>query len=291
MKNMNNKIVGIQFMLVASFFFAIVASLVKHLKDLPLMEVIFFQSFPSMIFLPFIIMRKKLKIFGNNKNLLLTRCILTFGCIIACFYTLRTMNITDAMVLRQLGPIFVTLFGIIFLREKFYFCKVPIILLAFLGALLVINPRFRSDLLPVFIGIVGAILGGLSHISIRKLRLTDNPFIIMNYYIFFTGIISLLILFITKNFQIPNIRNIVILILLGLAVFFAQYFLTVSYRLAEASLISLYAYSQIIFCTIFGVIIFKEVINFFTILGVLCMVLSGYLNYRFSRIRSFPMIK
>ena len=277
-----NSKIGILMMIFASLFFALIATLVKTLKDLPLMEVIFFQSLPSMLILPILLRKKNISPIGNNLFLLLFRSVLTFGCIIACFYTLRTMTISDAMILRQIGPIFVIIFAIVFLKEKFTYGKAPIIILSFLGTLMIIKPGLRVNLFPAIIGIIGAALGGGAHVIIRNLRLTDNPFVIMNYYSYFTGILSLIIVFLSGEQFIANSSDYYLLFILGLIAFFAQYFLTLAYRNAEASSISLYAYLQIIFCTILGILLFHEIPDLFSIIGALLVILAGYLNYRIS---------
>ena len=56
-----NSKIGILMMIFASLFFALIATLVKTLKDLPLMEVIFFQSLPSMLILPILLRKKNIR--------------------------------------------------------------------------------------------------------------------------------------------------------------------------------------------------------------------------------------
>lgn len=281
-ENVRKRRTGILMMIFASLCFAIIATLVKILKSLPLMEVIFFQSLPSMVILPILLRKKNISPIGNNLFLLLFRCVLTFGCIIACFYTLRTMTIADAMILRQIGPIFVIIFAIVFLKEKFTYRKAPIIILSLLGSIMIIKPGLRVNLFPALIGIIGAALGGGAHAIIRNLRLTDNPFVVMNYYSYFTGILSLIIIFLSgEQFTIIS-SDYYLLFILGLINFFAQYFLTLAYRNTEASSISLYAYLQIIFCTIFGMTLFHEIPDLFSIAGAILVIFSGYLNYKIS---------
>ena len=130
--------------------------------------------------------------------------------------------------------------------------------------------------------IIGAALGGGAHTIIRNLRLPDDPFVVMNYYAYFTGILSLIIIFLSGEQFIIISSDYYLLLILGLIAFFAQYFLTLAYRNTEASSISLYAYLQIIFCTIFGIILFHEIPDLFSIAGAILVIFSGYLNYKIS---------
>ena len=154
-------------------------------------------------------------------------------------------------------------------------------MLAFLGGLLVIKPGLRIDIFPAMIALLAAIFMATTHVTLRHLRLTDHPFVIINYFAYISGFISLMILLFQKSFVFPKLTDLFILILLGLIALLTQFSLTKAYQLAPANLISLYTYSQIIFATIFGLLFFKEIPDLFSAGGASLIIISGYLNYRF----------
>ena len=88
---------------------------------------------------------------------------------------------TDAMAIKQLSPFFVIIFARIFLKEKISPQRIPIFLLMFLGGLLVIKPRINLEIFPEVIGALAAMFGGAGYVSLRNLRLTDHPLVIVNY--------------------------------------------------------------------------------------------------------------
>ncbi len=271
---------GILMMIIATICFSLMAAMVKFLRHLPVMEIIFFRNIPIMLIIPLILKNKKISFWGNNKPLLLFRSLLSGFAVIAYFYTITVMILTDAVTIKQLSPIFIILLASIFLGEKINLKKITIFVLAFLGTLLVVKPGFHLDIYPAIIALMGAISTAVSHVSIRSLRLTDHPLVIVNYFGYSIGLISLGILLWQSNFIIPDALSLFVLILLGLAGLGGQFALTKAYQMAPTKLVSLYLYLQIIFGVMLGVLFFKEIPDLFTIFGASLIIISGYLNYK-----------
>ena len=237
-------------MIFASICFALVGAMIKFIGNIPLMEMIFFRNLPSILILPMILKNKNISLKGENKPLLLFRCFLGFLSTVGYFYTFKTMTMTDAMTIRQLSPFFIIILAIIFLKEKMSLQRIPVFLLVFLGSLLVIKPGMRLEIFPAIVGVLAAIFSAGAHVSLRNLRLTDHPLVIVNYFAFVSGLMAFVILIWQKNFVIPDLISLIKLVLLGLVALGSQITLTKAYQMAPASMISLYTYSQIIFATL-----------------------------------------
>ena len=110
--------------------------------------------------------------------------------------------------------------------------------------------------------------------------LTDHYLVIINYFAYINGMVSLFILLAQKSFQLPSLSGCLVLILLGGIGLLAQIALTKAYQLVPASLVSLYNYSQIIFASVFCLVFFKEIPDIFSIIRASFIIISGYLNYR-----------
>jgi len=271
---------GILMMIIATICFSLMAVMVKYLGHLPVMEIIFFRNIPIMLIIPLILKNKKISFWGNNKPLLLLRSLLSGFAVLAYFYTITVMLLTDAVTIKQLSPFFIIFLASIFLGEKVDFRKITIFILAFLGALLVVKPGFRLDTYPAVIALLGAISTAGSHVAIRSLRLTDHPLVIVNYFGYSIGLISFGILLWQGNFIIPDALSLFVLLLLGLAGLGGQFTLTKAYQMAPTKLVSVYLYLQIIFGALLGALFFKEIPDLFSISGASLIIISGYLNYR-----------
>jgi len=245
------------------------------------MEIVFFRNIPTMLIIPLMIKKANISFLGNNKFILWFRSLIVATGMIAMFYTFTVMSLTDAITLQQLSPFFIFFLAGIFLQEKLSLRQLPFFIFAFLGALLVIKPGLRLDMLPALIALVAAICIAVSHVTLRHLRLTDHYLVIVNYFAYISGVVSLIILLVQKSFQFPSLPDCLVLILLGGIGLVAQIALTKAYQLAPASLVSLYTYSQIIFATIFDLLFFKDIPDIFSIIGASFIIISGYLNYRY----------
>jgi len=260
---------------------AITAVMVKQVGHLPLLEIMLFRNIPTMIIVPIILKKMNISLFGNNKPILWFRGFMGLLGMLTIYYTFTVMSLTDAMTIQQLSPFFIFFLAGIFLKEKIQLRQIPFFIFAFLGGLLVIKPGLRIDMFPAMAALIAAIFMATAHLTLRHLRLTDHHLVIINYFAYISGLISLIILLFQKSFIIPNSRDFFILILLGLFALILQYSLTKAYQLAPASLISLYTYSQIIFASTLGLLFFMEIPDLLSMIGASFIIISGYLNYMF----------
>ena len=277
----DNHKAGIFFMITAAICFALMGSMVKKVGHLPLMEIIFFRNIAPMLIVPIMIKKANVSFLGNNKSVLWFRSIIETMVMMSGYYTLTVMSLTDAVAIFNLSPFFTFFLAGIFLKEKLSLRQLPVFMFAFLGALLVIKPGLRLDMFPAFIALFAAICMSISFVSLRYLRLTDHYLVIVNYFTYISGLASLIILLIQKSFELPNLSDFIILILLGVIGLLAQIALTKAYQLAPANLVSIYIYSQIIFASALGFLFFKEIPDIFSISGASFIIISGYLNYKF----------
>ena len=272
--------VGILMMVITTICFSLMAGMVKYLRHLPLMEIIFFQNIPIMLIIPLILKNKKNSLWGNNKPLLLLRSLLACFGAIAYFYSITVMILTDAVTIKQLSPIFIIFLSSIFLGEKIGSKKITFFILSFLGTLLVVKPGFRLDLYTTVIALLGAISTAGSHVAIRSLRLTDHPLIIVNYYGYSIGLLSFGALLWQDNFILPDALSLFVLLLLGLVNLAGQFTIAKAYQRAPTELVSCYLYLQIIFSALLGVLFFKEIPDLFSVFGASLIIISGFLNYK-----------
>jgi len=274
------RVQGILMMLIAAICFAVMVMLIKFVPDIPLMEIILFRNIPIMLVIPLMILKKGIPILGNNRFLLLLRSVFTIFAVTSYYYTVRVMILTDAITIKNLAPFLSVFFAAIFLKEKISSKQVSIFIFGFLGMLLVVKPGIRSDIFPAFIGLGGATLTAIGYVIIRYLRSDDHPLVIVNYFGYVIGLTALGVLLWQKNFIIPGLKSLIILILIGAAGLGGQYFLTLSYHKAPPKVVSLYLYSQIVFGAIFDTFILKKAPDLFSILGASFIIISGYLNYK-----------
>lgn len=276
---MENRKKGITFILLSSLFFALMAATVKFLGDMPTAEKIFFRNLIGIFIALTLVKKTGSSLVGNNKKLLVLRSLFGLLGIAAYFYALANMKLSDAVILNKMSPFFVMIFASVFLKENITKKQVIALITAACGAILVIRPGFDSNIFPALIALSSSIVAGMSYTIVRQLRKTDSAPTVVFYFSLFSTL-AMIPFMVSGSFVVPSFSQVIALLSLGLFAAAAQLFMTNAYRHAEAGELSIYTYANIVFSTIFGLVIFQEIPDIFSILGALLIISAGYLNYR-----------
>lgn len=283
---MENKSKGIILILLSALFFALMAATVKSLGNLPIAEKIFFRNILGFFIALSMVIRKKKSIRGNNIRFLILRSV--FGLLgVACyFYALSIIPLADAVILNKMSPFFVLVLSALFLSEKIKKLQIISLILAVFGATLVIKPEFTSSLLPSIIALLSSFFAGAAYTTIRHLRHTDEAETIILYFTFISTITMIPFLifdFLPGEFVIPNISEALGLLGLGVFATTAQFLMTNAYRYAPAGELSIYTYTNIVFSTFIGFMIFLEIPDYLIIIGATLIISAGFFNYYANR--------
>ena len=266
-------------MIASSLFFALMAGAVKFSGNIPTMEKVFFRNIVGFVVSGYMIFKSGESFRGNNPKYLSYRAILGFLGVVFYFYAIANLPLADAVVLNQLNPFFIIILAAMFLGEKIKKLQIPAIILALIGVIFIAQPQFNYTILPAVVGILSSIFAASAYTMIRHLRLTDTPHMIVFY---FTGISTIITIpfMVLGDFVMPDTVSFISLLAVGVFSTFAQYLMTHAYRYAEAGDLSIYSYGNTIFSIFIGIILWREIPNLLSTLGVLCILTGAYLNYR-----------
>ena len=218
----------------------------------------FFRNIVSCIVALVLIIKNKESFFGKRENqkYLLARSILGTLGVILYFYCIDNMVLSDSSMLNKLSPFFVIIFSAIFLKESITKVQLATIISAFLGSLLIIKPSFNMNIMPALIGVASAAFAGGAYTFVRFLRDKEKYYTIVFYFSLVSILFNLPLMIIVYE---PLKFN-QLLSLLGAGVFasIAQFSLTVAYKYAPASEISIYDYANIIFTALLGIFFIRR---------------------------------
>jgi drug/metabolite transporter (DMT)-like permease len=200
-----------------------------------------------------------------------------FSGVILFFYATSQMLAADAAMLNKLSPVFVILMAHFFLKEKIHKVQIVVLLLSIAGAVLVIKPGFNFSIVPALAGFVSAILSGAAYIFISFIDNKESVYTTVFYFSFFSSV-SCLPFFLMK-FAVPDIYELMLLILLGTLAALGQIALTFAYNGCPASEISIYDYSNIIFSSVLAYTFLKEIPDFMSIGGGLLILSASAILY------------
>ena len=153
-----------------------------------------------------------------------------------------------------------------------------------MGAAFVANPAFNSNLFPLFMAFLCAFFSSVSYTLLAYFKnKVDGMTIIMH---FSTFCVLACIPFMIFDFAVPTLKELLMLILIGVFGGFGQIALTYAYRMAPAAEISIYNYSGIVFSIILGYIFLGEILNMTSVIGCSLVIIAALLTYIFSSRKS-----
>jgi drug/metabolite transporter (DMT)-like permease len=263
----------------------------KILSDtLPPVEVTFFRNVFGVILVGISIYRVPLKQKGGKFLLLLFRGFMGFSALLAYFYIMAHIPLGEAVTYNKTSPIFVAIFAYLFLREELHKHAILAIVIGFIGIVLVAQPQGgtfdKYDILGIFSGIGAA----LAYTSIRELKnYYDTRAIVMS----FMGVGTIAPLFlmlltpyvevtqktdwIFASYVMPEGIDWIYVIAIGAFATISQLLMTKAYGMTKAGIVGTISYSNIVFATWIGVILGDPIPEFWTLLGIILVILSGLL--------------
>ncbi|GAA0822260.1 DMT family transporter [Clostridium tertium] len=283
MNNLSNRTKGILFLVFSAFGFAVMSAFVKLAGDLPSFQKTFFRNLVSCIVALFFIIKNKESFFGkkeNQKVLLLRSALGTVG-IVLNFYSIDKLVLSDANMLNKLSPFFVIIFSALFLSEKINFKQFIAIIIAFVGTLFIIKPSFNLDMIPAFMGILGAIFAAGAYTCLRVLGGREKHYTIVFYFSLFSLVV--IFPFMIAVYTPMSIKQFFYLLMAGLFASIGQFGITIAYKYAPAKEISIFDYSNILFSAMISFLVFGVLPDTLSFIGYFIIFASSYYMYIYNQ--------
>ena len=198
----------------------------------------------------------------------------------ACFFTgLGYIPMADASSIMLTSPIVVTALSMPILKEKVGLRRWASIMIGFIGALIIIRPGTGMMQPAALFPISAAILYGMFQISTRFLSHSEPVLTSLLYSALIGTIVTTLAL--PFFWQMPTSSEWLIMISMGLLGGAGQFTLIKSLTIAPAATVAPFNYTNLIWATLFGFIIFGDLPDRWTITGAVIIVASGlYIFHR-----------
>ncbi|EDS77340.1 DMT family transporter [Clostridium massiliodielmoense] len=277
-----NKSKGIIFMILASLSFATMNLFGKLATTATPYQKTFISNVIASIIVCFIIFYRKESFIGKkeNRKYLVLRGVMGTISILTLYFSLDHLFLADATILTKLSPFFTIIFSFLILKEMITKKQLSFLIVAFLGSLFVIKPQFNSSIIPSLMGVISAATAGIAYTMIRILGDRESFYTII---LSFTGIATLTMfpsMFIHNSI---TLNHYIFLILGGLCFTVGQAFLTLAYKNAPASEISMFDYCGLLFAGTYGFMLFKEIPDVLSIIGYVIIIGSSILNIIFNK--------
>ena len=271
---------GILFILLSAFFFCLMSVFVRLAGDVPTMQKAFFRNIVAAILAAVLLARSKGGFSFQRKNLpdLLLRSSIGTAGILCNFWAVDHLRIADANILNKLSPFFAILMSIFILKEKPNRIEWLSVLLAFIGAAFVAKPSAGIASFPALIAILGGFTAGTAYTYVRKLGLEGErgPVVVM----FFSAFSTLVLLpNLLLHYHPMTMKQLIFLIFAGMSAAGGQLSITTAYQNAPARDISVFDYSQVVYAAIFGLILFGEIPDVWSIAGYVIIIGTAFAKW------------
>ncbi|MDE6411091.1 MAG: DMT family transporter [Clostridia bacterium] len=281
-KEVTKKLFGILFILGAALSFALMNLFVNLAGELPLMQKVFFRNFFATLIVFFILLFSKEKFRIHDKSCILwlfLRAGIGFLGVVLNFYAIDHIgSISDASILNKLSPFFAILFSVFLMKEKPTIPEMIFVLIAFAGAMLVVNPRFDMQIIPAVSGFLSGACAGFAYTCVRVLgKKGERNYMIIFFFSAFSSLLSLP--FMIAFYEPMTGMQWLYLVLAGLSAAGGQFCITAAYRQAPAKEIAVFDYAQVLFAAILGFLFLNQIPKTLSIIGYVVIIGAAVGNF------------
>lgn len=277
-------------MLVAGLFFAIMGVCVKlGAAHFSAAELVFYRSTFGFIVILTITQVRRLPLATPHLQLHLSRSVIGLFALMLFFYAITTLPLATAMTLNYTSPLFLALFTTLWLREKIRPALIAAILLGFIGIVLLLNPSLhRDELLAGVCGLGSGVLAGFVYLQVTQLGRTGEPELRTVFYFTLVCSLGASLWMLTQNFHIVRLADLPVLIGMGTSATLAQLAMTRAYRKGDSLVVGSLAYTAVVFASLFGTVLWQEILSPGQWLAIGLIVASGILSVRATRQSASP---
>lgn len=201
------------------------------------------------------------------------RSVLLMGATGFFFTSLSLIPLSDAAALMAVNPVLITLGAALFLGEALGLRRITGIVIAMIGALIIIRPGSAVFSPAALLPLAGAVCYSAYALLTRRVGPDEDVWTSL----FYTGLVGTFLLSVLVPFAwVPPDGT--ALLLMGLVALFGtigQLLIIRSFSTGEAAMLAPYSYVGLIFASLWGALLFNELPDFWTIIGALVIAGAG----------------
>ena len=201
---------------------------------------------------------------------------------------LRFLPIAEASATGFVSPLFVTALSIVFLGESVGLRRWIATAVGLIGVVIILRPGSGAFHPAAFFPIVSALAWAGTLIMTRMMSGREHALTTMTYSSI-TGacIVSALV---PSVWVTPSWHDILFGIFIGIASTAGQWIVVLAFRYADASVLAPFSYTQLLWVTVLGFVIFGELPDIWTVTGAVFIVASGLYTAHRERVRRSQLL-
>jgi len=291
---MNNNQIGIILIILGMLFFSIQDAIIKNIiSSTSLVQILVFRSISGFLLLSaFLFFSNRSINFSSSYPLIaLTRGTLFFFGFTLFYISVSQIPLAEATSLFFVSPLFMTIFSKFMLKNSIGLHRTFAMLIGFSGTLLIIKPGYETFNLFMVLPIITALTYSFSMILAKKTSDKDSHFqqtfhiylagiiigvpLSLSYVWFSTAIDNSFLNSFLKPWEVSDVHTILSILVISVVGSFGIIFLISAYNIGSPLTNAPSEYVILIFSFLIGYIIFGEIPDIYSIIGIILIVFSG----------------
>lgn len=271
---------GIVWLVCGMLLFVCTDTVARHLtQTYPVLQVVWARLFIHLVLMTLVLAPKVPK-FVRPKNPKATylRAIIVFLTSIGSVATLQLIPVANMHAIGLLGPMLVTAFSVPLLGERVNRTQWAAISFACVGAVLIVKPGFGVFQLGSLIALATTVIYSLGHIAARYANRYDEPSTVLYCTALVGGALSSLI--VPFFWKAPNLEGWLLILLIGTLSGLGHYAVIKAFSFGDASKISPFNYSSLVWAILAGLVAFGEFPDSITLAGAAIILSSAVFMWR-----------
>ena len=264
---MTKNVKGIVLALVASFCAVLMSVFLKYAQEGANVFSVGFMRFffGFLLIFPFII-KSKFKIYNtDNFKFHITRSIINVPMMILGFAALMYIPLDQIKAIGFLSPILVVILSVIFLKERIYLIRTFSLILGFIGVIIILRPGIIEISIGAYMVLTSTLLWSTVIIITKYMSKSDSPMTIITYQYTFVSIFTLpLAIVYWSSLSLSSVFYSLMAAIVGTVLHLC---INTSFKLASLTILQPIWFSQLLWATIFSLILFNESVDYFTYIG------------------------
>ena len=249
-------------------------------ERLHFVEIIFFRFLFSVIIVLIPMLLSKNNLFKSNIHAVhISRSFLGAIALGLCCYSVIIMPLAENTIILFSESLFLLLLSLLFLKEKPTQRSIIATIIGFLGLLIMFKPKTSNINLFAFIPTIAALLFAIMDIMIKKMvDIHENNITMLFYFGLYTAMITGI--FVPLVWKIPTLKELSIMLLLGIGANLIQLFLFLAYRATNVANIASVKYIELLFSILFGYLCFNQIPTISDINGAVFIIVGTFMLLR-----------
>ena len=271
---MSKKFKAIILALTASFCAVLMSVFLKLAQeDSNVFTIGFLRFFFGLLLITPIIIQSSFKIYNTiNFKLHILRSIINIPMMIFGFAALTYIPLEQIKAIGFLSPILVVILSVIFLGERIYLIRTFSLILGFIGTLIILRPGFIEINIGVYMVLASALLWSCVIIITKFMSKNDSAMTILTFQYTFVTLFTLPLAIIYWNN--PSFMSLIYTLLAAIVGTVLHLCINNAYKLSDLSIIQPVWFTQLVFASFLGFVIFGSLPDFFTWIGAIIVFIS-----------------